>query len=80
MSMGKMPAVSEIHGQNLVSRFNRGEIDRHVRLGTAMRLNIYMLGPEKLLGAVDCQLFGGIDVLAPAIPPFPGITFGVLVR
>ena len=75
-----MAAVREIHGQNLVARFNGGEIDRHVRLRAAVRLHVHVLGAEQSLGAIDRQLLDRIDILAAAIPAFLRITFGVFVR
>ena len=80
MSVGEMPAVGEIHGQDLVARLNGGEIDGHVRLRSAVRLNVDMLGAEELPGAIDRQLLDNVHVLATAIPAFPRITFRVLIR
>ena len=77
--MGKMAAVREIHRQDLVARFNRGEIDRHVGLRAAVRLHVDVLGAEKFSGAIDRQLLDDVDILTTAIPAFPRITFGVLV-
>ena len=80
MTVGEMAAVSEIHRQNLVARFDRGEINRHVRLRAAVRLHVDVFGAENLLRAIDRQLLDDVDIFATAIPAFPGITFGVLVR
>ena len=71
MTVREMAAVREIHGQNLVARFQHREIDRHVRLRAAVRLHIHVLAAEKSLRAIDRQLFRGIDIFAAAIPAFP---------
>ena len=80
MAVGQMTAVGEIHRQDAVARFDGGEIDRHVRLRAAVRLHVDVLRAEDFLGAIDRQLLDDVDVLATAVPTFPRITFGVLVR
>ena len=60
--------------------FSDGEIDGHVRLGAAVRLDVDVFAAEEALGAVDGELLGDIDVFAAAVPAFPGITLGVFVR
>ena len=44
-----------------------------------MRLDVDVFAAEKLLRAIDRELLDGVDVLATAVPAFPGITFGVFV-
>ena len=80
MAVREMAAVGEIHRENLVARFNIGEINRHVRLRTAVRLDVDVLAAEKQFRAIDRELLDGIDVFAAAIPAFPGITFRVFIR
>ena len=80
MPVGEMTAVREIHRENFVARLNRGEIDRHIGLRTAVRLDVDMLGAKESFRAVDGQLFGHIDIFTAAIPAFARVTFGVLVR
>jgi len=75
-----MPAVGEVHRQDFVARLNGREIDRHVRLGAAMRLNVDMLGAKQSFAAIYRQLLGNIDVFATAIPALFRITLGVFVR
>ena len=79
MAVGEMAAVREIHGQNLVARFQHRKINRHVRLRAAVRLNVDVLAAEQALRAIDRELLGRIDVFAAAVPAFPRITFGVFV-
>ena len=80
MPMGEMTSVGEIHRQDLVARFDGGKVNGHVRLRSAVRLDIDVLGAEQTFRAIDRQLLDGVDVFAAAIPTLPGITFGVLVR
>ena len=47
-----MTAVGEIHRENFVAGFNRGEIDGHVRLCAAVRLHVDMFGAKELAGPV----------------------------
>jgi hypothetical protein len=44
-----------------------------------MRLDVRVLGSEEPLDAVNGQLLCLVDVLAPAVVPFAGIPFGILV-
>ncbi len=46
MPVRKMATVREIHRQDFVARFNRCEINRHVRLRAAVRLNVDVLRAE----------------------------------
>ena len=80
MAVREMAAVREIHGQNLVAGFQHRKINRHVGLRAAVRLHVDVLAAEKSLRAIDRQLFSGIDIFAAAVPAFPRIAFGVLVR
>ncbi len=80
MSVGEMTAVREIHRQNFVARFNCGEINGHIRLRTAMRLHIRVLGAEQQFRAIDRELLDRVHIFAAAVPAFFRITFGVLVR
>ena len=73
MSVREMAAVRQIHRQNLVAGFQHREVNGHVCLRTAVRLHVDVFAAEKPLGAIDRQLFGGIDVFAAAIPSFQRI-------
>ena len=54
-------------------------IDRLVGLRAGVRLHVGVFGAEQLLGAVDGELLGDVDVLAAAVVALAGIAFGVLV-
>jgi glycine/serine hydroxymethyltransferase len=55
-------------------------VDRRVGLRARVRLDVGVLGPEQRLGAVDGQLLGDVDELAPAVVPAARIALRVLVR
>ena len=44
-----------------------------------MRLDVGVVGSEKLLGALDGEGFHDIHVFATAIPAFPGVALGIFV-
>ena len=44
-----------------------------------MRLDVYMLSTEKLLGSVDSELLDDVDILASAVITLSRITLSVLV-
>ena len=79
MPVREMSTMREIHRQDFVARFNCGEINRHVRLGAAVRLHVHMLCAKQSLGAIDGELLGHIDIFAAAVPTLLGITFRVFV-
>ena len=80
MAVGEMAAMREIHGQDFVARFNRREINRHVRLRSAVRLHVDMFRAEEALRALDRQQLDDVDIFATAIPAFTGITFRIFIR
>ena len=80
VAVREMPAVGEVHREDLVARLEHGKVDGHVRLRTAVRLDVDVVSAEDGLGALDGQLLDDVDVLATAIPAAAGIAFGVLVR
>ena len=79
MTVGQVSAVGKVHGKHGVSRLNGRIVNRHVRAGTTMRLNVGILGTEKFLGAADCQRLSGVNVFAAVVPAFFRITFRVFV-
>ncbi len=55
------------------------QVDGGVGLRAGVRLHVGVVGAEQLLGAVDGQLLGDVDVLAAAVVALARIAFGVLV-
>ncbi len=80
MAVAQVPAAGEIHRQHRIAGRQDGAEDRHVRLGSGVRLHVHVLGAEQLLRPLDGQLLRRIDVLAPAVPTGIRIALGVLVR
>ncbi len=78
-AVGEMPSVGQAHPQDRIPRLTDGEIDRHVRLGAGVRLDVGMFGAKKLPGAIDGQLFRHVDELAAAVVALPGISLGIFV-
>ena len=77
--MGEVAAVGEREAQDLVAGVgDRGE-HRGVGLGAGVRLHVGVFGAEELLGAVDRELLGDVDVLAAAVVAAAGVALGVLV-
>src|SRR4029077_11675678 len=50
VTVREMAPVGQVHRQNTVAGLQDAEINHHVGLAAAMRLNIYVLGAEQLLG------------------------------
>ena len=75
----QVAAVSEGHAQHRVAGLERRHEDGHVGLGARVRLNVGMIGAENLLGAIDRQALGEVDVLAAAVVAASRIAFGVLI-
>ena len=80
MAVGEMAAVREVHREDFVAGLEHGEVNGHVRLRAAVRLDVDVVAAEELLRAIDRELLDDIDVLAAAIPALARITFGVFVR
>ena len=78
--MGQVAAVGEVHPQHGVPRLQGGHVDRHVRLGAGVRLDVDVLGAEERFGARDGGPFGDIDEFAAAVVPPARVAFGVFVR
>ena len=77
--MREMTAMREIHRKDFIARLNRREINRHIRLRAAVRLDVDMFATEKPLRAIDRKLLDDIDIFTTAVPAFPRITFRVFV-
>ena len=76
----QVSSLVKAHPHNRVARLNRSEVRCHIRLRSAVWLNIRMLRPEQLLGAADSQGLRDIHELAAAVVASSRIAFCVLVR
>jgi hypothetical protein len=77
--VGQVTALGKIEREESLAGLHGREKDRHVRVRARVRLNVCVLGPEKLLCAVDRQGLDDIDILAAAIVALAGIALRVLV-
>ena len=77
--VGEVAAVGELEAHQRVAGLEQRVVDRRVGLRARVRLDVGVLGAEQLLGAVDRQLLGDVDVLAAAVVALAGIPLGVLV-
>ena len=75
-----MPPVRQAHGQHRIPGLHHREVDRHVRAAAAVRLDVGMFRPEKLLGPFDGQALDFIHEFTAVVIPLAGIALGVLVR
>jgi hypothetical protein len=80
MTVRQMPAMREIHSQNLIAILDRRQIHGHVCLRTAVRLNVRVVSAKQLLRAIYRRLLDDVCPFTPAVVTFPGISFRVLVR
>ena len=75
-----MAALLQIHSHYRVAgveqRKEYGEVCRR----SAVRLNVCVLGAEKLFRALSRYILNNIDAAAAAVIALAGITLGVLVR
>ncbi|MNI48833.1 hypothetical protein D3C73_1034170 [compost metagenome] len=76
----QMAAMRQVHSEDSVARIQRGKINRHIGLGTGVRLHIGMIGTEELLGTVTGQILHDIHIFTTAIIPFARIAFGIFIR
>ena len=72
VAVREMAAVIEAQREDRVSRFEHRCVDRHVRLGAGVRLDVRVLGAEELLRPVDRELLDLVDDLAATVVPLPG--------
>src|SRR5215218_4977166 len=75
----QVPAVREVHREDLLARFEQGRVRRLVGLAARVRLHVDVLGPEELLRPVYGELFDYVHELAAAVVPLARVALGVLV-
>ncbi len=79
-AMRQVSAVRQRQSHDRVAWLQQGVVNGRVCLRPRMRLDIYVLGPEQCLGAVDRELLGDVDPLAAAVVAAARVALGVLVR
>ena len=71
--------MGEREAHQRVAGLEQRVVDGGVGLRAGVRLDVGVLGPEQLLGAVDRELLGDVDVLAAAVVALARVALGVLV-
>ena len=79
MPVGQMTTVRQVHPHNFITRFQNREIDRHIGLRAGMRLDVGVVGLEKLYCPLAGEVFGHVDKFTTAVVPFTRIALGVLI-
>ena len=79
VAVGQVAAVGEVQAHHRITGLQGGEVDGHVGLGAAVGLDIGVLGPEDLLGAVPGQVFDDVHLVAAAVVALARVALGVLV-
>src|SRR4051794_4265733 len=80
MAMRQMPAMRKVHTQYLIAIRDCGEVDTHVCLGAAVRLNVCMLCTKEFLSPINRRLLDHVNKLTSSVISLFRITLGVLVR
>ena len=75
----QVSALCEVHGEIGVAGLEDRQIHGHVGLRAGVRLDVRVLGSEKLLGARDGEAFDDIHIFATAVVAAAGIALGVFV-
>ena len=78
-AVGQVTAGGERQAEDGVARL--GERVEHALVGLRARVRLHVgeAAAEQLLGAIDGEFFGDVDVLAAAVVALARIAFGVLV-
>ena len=76
----KVASVCEVQPHEGVARLHAGEEDRHVGLGTRVRLDVGPLRTVEFAKTLDGQRLHFVNHLATSVVTCSGVTFGILVR
>ena len=77
--MRQVATMTQIHREDGVARLTPRKIHGFIRLCTTVRLDVGMVGPEELLGAIDCQLLYLVGILLPAIVTPAWVTLAIFI-
>ena len=78
-TVGQVPPGGEVHAHDRVPGREKREVNRHVGLGTGMRLHVGPGGAEELLRTLDGEAFHLVDELATAVVAATGVAFGIFI-
>ena len=65
--MSEMSAMSEVHGENFITRLAPGKINRLIGISTGMRLDVSVVSMEEFHGTRDRKTFNTINIGLSAI-------------
>ena len=65
--MCKMTAMTEVHGENFITRLTPGKINRLISISTRVRLDISVVSMEEFHGARDRKALNTINIGLPTI-------------
>ena len=71
--------MGKIHRHQSVAGLQKGEIDRHVRLGSTVGLNVGVLRAIKLFHSVNSQLLNLVNNLTSTVVAFARVTLCILI-
>ena len=66
-AMGQVTAMRKVHTEHFIARLQRGKINRHIRLGAGMRLNIDIFSVKKFFSAFNSESLNLICKVTTAI-------------
>jgi len=80
VTVREVPAMRQVHRQDLVTRLDAGEVNGGIGLAARVRLDVGVVSAEEGLGPVNRELLDLVDLFTATIPALTGVTFGILVR
>jgi len=80
MAVRQVAAVGQVHPHDPIAGLQDGEVDRLVRLGPGVGLDVGVLGAEQLTQPLARQPLHHVDELAAAVVAPSGVALRVLVR
>ena len=78
--MREVPAVRQVHRQNLITRLDARKVNGGVGLAARVRLDVSVVSTEESLRTVNRQLLDFVDLFATTIPALTRVAFGILIR
>ena len=78
-TMGQVTALRKIHAHDGIAQLQQGKIHSKVGLCAGMGLDVGVLCPEQLAGALDGNILHLVHIDAAAVVALAGQTLGVLV-
>ena len=78
-AMGQVPSVGEVHAQDRISRFHKGQVHRLIHGRAGERLHIGVLGAEEPAGALAGGVLDPVREGLPGVVPAAGVALAVLV-